>query len=170
MRKLLAMLFSLGFLSSFVFSAFDIDAKKKPEDVAKENVKKAIDFYKKAGNIEDLYSEINKIDGEFTSKDKEYYVYVFSTTGVTLSRGDGNLKLIGKERINDQDTNGKFYIKEILQKANKPGASGWVDYTRKNPKTNQVENKSSYNENIEAKHKDGKIENIILGCGYYKGK
>jgi len=66
--------------------------------------------------------------------------------------------LIGKNRIDLKDQDGKFLIREMIAIAQGPG-SGWVDYKWPNPITNKIEDKSSYVE------KTGKY---FVGVGVYK--
>jgi len=43
-----------------------------------------------------------------------------------------NKKLIGQHILGNKDTDGKLFIQEILDKAQKQG-TGWVDYKWSNP-------------------------------------
>ena len=52
----------------------------------------------------------------------------------------------------------KFHRREILGKAIKDG-KGWTDYQYQNPKTKEIENKTTYFE---------KVEDIVICCGVYK--
>jgi len=65
---------------------------------------------------------------------------------------------IGTNRWNLKDPDGKQLIPAFVDVVKTKG-SGWVDYKFPNPKTNKVEQKTSYVEGL-----DG----WILGCGIYK--
>ena len=125
---------------------------------AKNLVESALSYYKKYGK-EKTFAEINNTKGKFV--DEEYYIFVLDMDGVCLARGDGNAKRIGKNLIEEQDPNGKFYIKEMI-KILKTTGWGWVDYKRTNPTVKKIENKSSYVKKVEG-------ENFFFGCGFYKG-
>jgi signal transduction histidine kinase len=70
-----------------------------------------------------------------------------------------NASLIGKKMIDVKDPKGKYLIKAFIEKANKPGASGWVDYHWTNPVTKKVEPKESY---------FVRVDDVIIQAGYYK--
>jgi signal transduction histidine kinase len=57
-----------------------------------------------------------------------------------------------------KDANGKLFIKEMVN-IGKTKGKGSVDYKWVSPKTNKVEQKSSYIE---------KVNRVVLGCGFYK--
>ncbi len=137
--------------SSLIFAAPLTKAAKK----AKAMVQKAVAFYK--ANGQDVsFKAFSDPKGEFRSG--EYYVFVFDFNGVCLARSDGNKSLIGVNELNMQDPDGKYYMKEMLETARDKN-SGWVDYKRSNPVSKKIENKSSYVE---------KVDNIWIGCGFYK--
>lgn len=56
------------------------------------------------------------------------------------------------------DVDGKYFRKEGLEQVKKTGTT-WVDYKFKNPKSGEVEQKTSYLK---------KVGDIIIGCGAYK--
>lgn len=124
---------------------------------AKSLVESAISFYNKNGK-DKTFAEINNTKGQFT--DGEYYIFVIDFNGVCLARGDGNKKRIGKNLIDEKDPDGKYYIKEMIDKLKK-NIFAWVDYKRTNPKTKKIELKSSYVKKV-------KGENFFFGCGFYK--
>lgn len=127
-----------------------IAASKK--DQARSMVRKAIQFYKANGKEKTL--EVITA-GKF--KKEELYVFAYSTEGVMIAHPE-NKALIGKNLIEVPDDAGKLFRKEIVEKA-KASGTGWVDYKYKNPKTDKVENKTTYFK---------KIDDIIFCCGVYK--
>ncbi|MGD0339642.1 MAG: cache domain-containing protein [Bacteroidota bacterium] len=125
-------------------------ASKKDE--AKAMVRKAIQFYKANGKEKTLEAITA---GKF--KKDELYVFAYSKEGVMLAH-PVNKSLIGKNLIDVPDDAGKYFRKEIVQKAKASGI-GWVDYKYKNPKTERVEDKTTYFK---------KVDGIIFCCGVYK--
>jgi cytochrome c len=69
-----------------------------------------------------------------------------------------NAKLVGQNMLDLPDNNGKKYRKEIATKAAKDG-KGWTDYQYQNPKTKEIEEKTTYFE---------KVDDLIICCGVYK--
>lgn len=90
--------------------------------------------------------------------DRDLYVFVIDQSGTTVAHAV-NKALIGKSLLNLKDADGKAFIQEILDVANKNG-EGWVDYKWPNPTTKKVEGKSSYVK---------KVGDLIIGVGIYKG-
>ena len=120
-------------------------------------VKEAVAFAKANGK-EALLKETNQGQGRFHVKSGEaLYIFVYDMAGTCQAIGfQGNM--VGVNRINAKDPDGKFFIQEILQTAKAKG-SGWVDYKYPNPKTGKIEAKASYVEFL-----DG----LVVGCGIYK--
>ncbi len=73
---------------------------------------------------------------------KDLYVFALDLSGNVLAHG-GNAKLVGKNMLPLKDSNGKEFIKEVLDVAKSKG-KGWVDYDWVNPTTKKIEPKSSY--------------------------
>ena len=121
---------------------------------AKMWVEKAATFYKENGKKAAL-AEFNNPKGQFVKGD--LYVYVWSAAGVVLAHPT-NKAIVGKNTQNLPDEDGKYFRKEAVKLANTKG-SGWVDYKYKNPKTNKVEQKTTYVK---------KVDDVILACGAYK--
>jgi cytochrome c len=90
--------------------------------------------------------------------DRDLYVFVIDQSGTTVAHAV-NKALIGKSLLNLKDADGKAFIQEILDVANKNG-EGWVDYKWPNPTTKKVEGKSSYVK---------KVGDLVIGVGIYKG-
>src|SRR3954447_11161975 len=96
-------------------------------------------------------------DGAGPFVDRDLYVFVIDQSGTTVAHAV-NKALIGKSLLNLKDADGKAFIQEILDVANKNG-EGWVDYKWPNPTTKKVEGKSSYVK---------KVGDLIIGVGIYK--
>lgn len=120
-------------------------------------VKEAVAFAKKSGK-EALIKETNQGQGRFHVKSgEELYIFIYDLEGTCLAIGFQS-NLVGVNRINIKDPTGKFFLKEMVEVAKTKG-SGWVDYKYPNPKTSQVQDKTSYVEFY-----DG----LVVGCGIYK--
>jgi methyl-accepting chemotaxis protein len=117
-------------------------------------VKKAIAYVKKHGR-EMAFAEISRKGGMFTNRD--LYVFVYDMNGKAVAHGQ-NAKLIGKDLINAQDPDKKYYVRERVEIARKKG-SGWQDYKFVNPNTKAVEDKTAYVE---------RCEDFIVGAGAYR--
>lgn len=120
---------------------------------AVELVKKAVAFYKASG-LEKALDEFSNPKGQFNQGD--LYIFVYDNKGTMLAHP--NNTLIGQNLIEVPDAAGKLFRKEIIDTAEAKG-SGWVDYKYKNPKTKEIESKTTYFE---------KIEDLIICCGIYK--
>ena len=83
---------------------------------------------------------------------------VIDMQGNTLAHGDNN-KLIGRQLIDLKDAGGKPFIREFVDLANAKG-NGWVDYQWANPVTGVLEEKTTYVQ---------RVDDIVIGCGIYKG-
>jgi cytochrome c len=142
---------SAGFLPLGAMAA----AERGTADEASALVKKGI-AYLKANGPEKSYAAFNDPKGEFV--DRDLYLFVFDMTGKTLAHG-ANKKLLDKNLIDLKDANGKAFIKDFIDVANKKG-QGWVDYKWPHPVTKAIENKSSYVEKLP--------DNTLIGVGIYK--
>jgi cytochrome c len=92
-------------------------------DDAKRFVEKAIVFYRVNGRAVAL-TEFSNPQGRFVKG--EQYVFVLDSTGVMIAHGV-NQKYVGKDFYRILDTDGKSFIKDIVDTANAEG-SGWVEY------------------------------------------
>ena len=113
------------------------------KDEAQAMVKKAVAYIKDQG-ADKAYPEISDRAGKFV--DRDLYVVVYGLDGKVLAHG-GNAKLIGKEMIEAQDVDGKFFVKERVDLARKQ-ASFWQDYKFVNPTDKKVEPKQMYCERL----------------------
>ncbi len=121
---------------------------------AKAMVEKAEAFYK-ANGPEKTLQELNNPKGQFANS--EHYVFAYDAKGTVIAHPI-NPKLIGVNTVEVPDVNGKVWRKEVLEKVGKSGEAV-VDYKYKNPKSGNIEQKTSYFK---------KVGDIILGCGTYK--
>ena len=150
MKKALVGMMVCAFVASFAVNAWSIGSA----DEAKAMVDKAI-AYVKANGKDKAFAEVDNQKGKFVKED--LYVWISDMSGLILAHG-ANEKLIGKDVSPLKDSDGKFFIKEIIEGAKTKG-SGWVDYHWVNPVTKEIEKKSTYFK------KDG---DMIYACGIYK--
>jgi len=99
----------------------------------------AVSFIKEHGPAK-AYAEISNKTGRFT--DRDLYVVVYGLDGKVLAHG-ANEKLIGKDMIDAQDVDGKYFVKERAELARKQ-PEFWQDYKFVNPTTKKVEPKQMY--------------------------
>ncbi len=149
-RKRFTNMILLGILSVLLaVGAACADDSAKAMDL----VKKAVAFYK-ANGLEKALDEYSNPKGQFNQG--ELYVFVYDNKGTMLAHP--NNTLIGQNLIEVPDAAGTFFRKEIIDGAAAKGM-GWVDYKYKNPKTKEIESKTTYFE---------KIEELVICCGIYK--
>lgn len=85
------------------------------------------------------------------------YIFVYDENGVVLAHGD-RLDVIGRNRWNDKDPNGKYWVREWTALVKKSG-SGWITYKQYNPtEKHNLMDKSSFVE---------LFDGMIIGCGIY---
>lgn len=121
---------------------------------AKVMVNKAISFYKANGK-EKTMEEVKNPKGKFVKG--PLYVNVYNLQGVMLAN-PVNKKLIGMNGSGLQDPDGKYFMKELLERAANEGG-GWVDYRWTNPVTKKIEPKTTYFK---------RVDDVIMACGIYK--
>jgi cytochrome c len=124
------------------------------KDEAIAMVKQAVAFIKEQG-AEKAYPEITDKAGKF--HDRDLYVVVYQLDGKVLAHGS-NAKFVGKDMSDAQDVDGKLYVKERVELANKQ-ASFWQDYKFVNPVDKKVEPKEMYCE---------RLDNTAVCAGIYK--
>ena len=151
MKKTIVVSLVIGLIGLLVFAGLSYASGK---DDAKALVKKAAAYVKYQGK-EKAIAEISKPRGIFDKG--ETYVFAYDLQGVMVAHPK-NPTLIGKNLYAVPDTQGKFFRKEIVEKAKSKG-SGWVDYTYWNPETSELEHKTTYIQ------KEG---DIIICCGVYR--
>jgi signal transduction histidine kinase len=91
---------------------------------------------------------------------KDSYVFVISTDGTTLVNPMYK-EDEGKNMMEKQDSNGKYFIKEMIDLANKSG-KGWVTYSLPREAGMDPEEKHTYIMKIEVEG-----ESLIVGSGMY---
>jgi len=146
---------ALSLLFSGVLFAPLSFAQDKPAD-AIAMVDKGLAFMKKNGK-EALIKEINAKNPDYVQG--ELYLYMRAVDGTVVAH-PVNAKLVGKNMITLPDAEGKFFRKEIIDRAQSEG-KGWVDYSYNNPVSKVIEKKSTY---------FVRSGDVILEAGIYKGK
>jgi signal transduction histidine kinase len=121
---------------------------------AKAFVQKAIQFYKNSGKAIAM-AEFTNPKGPFVQGDM--YVFVLNLKGTLLSHGV-NEKYIGQDFIDVKDSDGRSFVREIVDVANAKG-KGIADYKWYNPKTKEDLQKEVYFE---------KVDDVIICSGIYK--
>jgi cytochrome c len=121
---------------------------------AKKMVEEAI-AYIKANGQQKAFAEISNPNGRFV--DRDLYITVFDMNGTCLAHG-AIPEVIGKNRLDNKDPDGKFFIKERIEAAKTKG-SGWQDYKFLDPLTKKVEPKTFYFE---------RYNDLVVGCGAYQ--
>lgn len=109
------------------------------KDEAVAMVKKAVAFIGQQG-AEKAYGEFNNKNPQFI--DRDLYVVVYGMNGTVLAHG-ANIKLVGKDMMDAQDVDGKYYVKDRVALAAKQ-AEFWQDYKFVNPVTKKIEPKEMY--------------------------
>jgi signal transduction histidine kinase len=113
------------------------------KDEAMAMVKKASVMIKDEGS-DKAYAEISNKQGRFT--DRDLYIVVYGLDGKVLAHG-GNQKLVGKEMLEAQDVDGKYFVKERVELARSKGTF-WQDYKFMNPTSKKIEPKQMYCEKL----------------------
>lgn len=148
-KKVAAVLAVTAISTGAVFAA---ESASKEE--AQAMVKKAVAFIKTEG-AEKAYPVISTKGGQFS--DRDLYIVVYGLDGKVLAHG-ANQKLVGKDLIEAQDVDGKYFVKERTELGRKQ-ASFWQDYKFVNPTSKKVEPKEMYCER--------ESETVVCG-GIYK--
>jgi cytochrome c len=127
--------------------------KSSAKTEAKAMVIKAEEFVMANGK-EKAIAEFNKPDGQFV---KDYfYVFAYDLKGTVIAHPH-RPSLLGKNVINETDSKGKLFRKEIVEKAIAEG-EGWVEYKYQNPTTKKEKSKTTYFK---------KVDDMIICCGAY---
>lgn len=119
-------------------SALAADARGTPDE-AMAMTKRAVAAIKAEG-AQKIYPEITAKDPKWAERD--LYVIVYDLTGKVLAHG-ANTKLVGKDLIDNQDTDGKYYVRERVE-LGKKGRPFWQDYKFTDPISRKIEPKSTY--------------------------
>jgi signal transduction histidine kinase len=135
---------TLAMIGAIALASLAPAADGATKDEATSMVKKAVAFIKNEGP-DKAYAEISKKGGQFS--DRDLYIVVYQLDGKVLAHG-ANEKFIGKDMSDAQDVDGKLYVKERIETAQKQ-ASFWQDYKFVNPMTKKVEPKEMYCERLD---------------------
>jgi signal transduction histidine kinase len=144
----------IGLLIVALTAGFAFAQAKGTTKEAQAMLAKAVEFYKANGQAK-AFAAFDDTKGKFV--DRDLYIYVSDMNAKILSHG-ANPALIGKTLIDLKDSDGKAFMKELVDKA-KASASGSVDYKWTNPTTKKVEAKTVFYQ---------KVGDVILACGAYK--
>lgn len=149
-RVLAAAVCALFALSSPALAAGD----KGSADEAVALVKKVITTIATEGR-DKTFAAINSKDPRFV--DRDLYAFAYDLDANCIAHG-ANPKMVGRNTIDTQDTDGKYYIKERMELAKK-GQPFWQDYKFPNPVTKMIEPKSAYCE---------RSTDVLICVGIYK--
>ncbi len=114
-------------------------------------VRKAYNFMKQNGKSIAAREFTDTKSDDFRYGD--LYIFVYATNGLCIAHGN-NPALVGKNRLDLQDSAGRYYVREFISKAKEGG--GWVNY-----KVNKLY-RSVYVELI-----DMGMDQYIIGSGLY---
>lgn len=118
-------------------------AESATKDDAVSLVKTAVAAIK-ADGPEKGYAEINTPGGKFLNG--ELYALVLGFDGIALAHA-ANQKLVGKDMIDVQDVDGKYFAKDMIENGRKQ-ASFWDEYKFSNPTTKMNQVKDMYCERL----------------------
>jgi signal transduction histidine kinase len=105
-------------------------------------VKDAIAFAKKNGKAK-LLEATSLPAGQFhLKKGDSLYLFIYDLNGLCIAHGS-RAPLVGLNRFDAKDPDGKFYVREMIANAKGKGR-GWTDYKYPDPKTGKVEPKSTF--------------------------
>ena len=125
------------------------------KDDAIAMVKKGVSQIKAQG-ADKTYAAISEKDNK-DFHDRDLYLVVYGLDGSVKAHG-ANTKMVGKNLIDLKDIDGKPFVKERVEMAQKQ-PSFWQDYKFTNPETKKIEPKSMYCERLE--------QTVVCG-GIYK--
>jgi len=134
----------------FIACGYYPDADKNK---AENLVRKGYQFMKMHGlsAAEKAFDNINDVDYRYG----DLHLFVYDTNGKVLAYG-GNTELVGQNHYNYKDQDGKFYVQDLIKKAENGG--GWINIKMKNSF------KSIYVEKVEL---GGQTGTYIIGSGVY---
>jgi hypothetical protein len=113
-------------------------------------VEQALTFAKQNGMAK-LIEETNSPSGRFhASRGDKPYIFIYDQRGLT--------KAAGRTQGERQDPDGVMIIQKLLRVA-KNQERGWVDYKYPNPRTNLLDQKTTYFEFYDS---------MLIGCGINK--
>lgn len=143
----------LVILLAGAFGHVSAQGKSSAKTEAQAMVIKAEEFIKTNGT-DAAIAEINKPDGQFV---KDYFhVFAYDLKGTVIAH-PFRPSIRGKNVLKETDSKGKFFRKEIIEKAKTEG-EGWVNYTYFSPKTRKDKFKTTYFK---------KVGDMIICCDAY---
>ena len=149
MKKVWIGLLIIALTAGFAFAQSEGTVKD-----AQAMLAKAVAFYKANGQAK-AFAAFDDTKGKFV--DRDIYIYVSDMNAKVISHG-ANPALIGKTLIDLKDSDGKQFMKELVDKA-KASPSGSIDYKWTKPSTKKVETKTVFYQ---------KVGDVIIACGAYK--
>ena len=120
-------------------------ADRATKDEAVTMVQKAVAAIK-ADGVDKVYKAV--IDKAPSFTDRDLYVVVYGLDGTVLAHG-ANPKLVGKQMLDAEDVDGKLFVKERVEMAQKQ-PSFWQDYKFVDPVSKKIEPKQMYCERLNA--------------------
>ncbi len=135
-------------------AAAEFDRERGTAREAQELVTRAIELYDEIG-----FGALRIIsrDDRQSFLHKDLYVFVIDTAGFIAAHA-GGAHLVGSNALNARDSNGRYYVREMLSRASVNGT--WVDYLYLDPFTGHEVPKSTW----VVLHK-----NFLFACGIYAG-
>jgi len=152
MKKNLTALFLFSMLLFFIVPMLGQAATL---DEAKELANEAA-TYVKANGREKGIAEIGNPAGKYIKAD--LYVVINDFNGTCLA--NPALKTAGMNHLELKDSNGKYFIKEMIEIAKTKG-SGWCEYYWTNPATKKVQAKKTWVQRVEG-------TDTYVMCGVYQ--
>ena len=154
------MKFFLVLACLILFSCSALAAAEAPTaDDAKALVKQAVAYARENGK-DKFFNEVRSKTGRFHYQEgikKGLYIFVYDEKGVVLAHGV-RLEITGRNRWNDKDPDGKYWVREWTDLVHKSG-SGWIYYKQYSPADkNNIMDKASFVE---------LYDGMIIGCGIY---
>jgi cytochrome c len=147
------MMSGLAMAVALLAGAYSAAAGDSAED-SQIFVDKTVDYFV-ANGAEATIAAVNAGGGFHQG---ELYVFIIGPDGTNLANAADQTN-VGKDARLLQDSDGKFYGVELIERATAEGA--WVDYKRVNPANGKIEPKMSWVRNIEG---------YVIGCGYYRSE
>lgn len=141
MKKLFVVAAAIASLAATV-TAHAAGERGTPEE-AKALVGKAIAYFNTHGEAKAL-AALNDPTGEFI--DRDLYVFVHDDQGIYYAIAP-KPAFIGKNLSEVRDANGKYIVKEQLEKL-KTADSMWQEYDWQNPVSGKIEHKKTYCEKV----------------------
>jgi cytochrome c len=124
------------------------------KDEAVAMVKKGVSFWKANGD-DKTFAAITEKGSQF--HDRDLYLVVYGLDGTVHAHG-ANEKMVGRNLIEQKDIDGKPFVKERVEMAQKQ-PTFWQDYKFTDPVSKKIEPKQMYCE---------RVDNNVLCGGVYK--